>query len=161
MLFLLTVLRGAPYVPSRRNDVIRAFGELYPLSKRDLLVDIGSGDGIVLREAARRGAHAIGYEINPILVLIAKFLSRRQPLVTVKQADFWRTTVPFATTVVYVFGEGRDIDKMGAWVERQATALQKSIYLISYGFELKSYTARKKVGAHFLYRIEPLQESLP
>ena len=59
---------GAPYVPSHRRDVARAFRELYSLDANDVLVDIGSGDGVVLRQASQRGARAVGYEIHPLLV---------------------------------------------------------------------------------------------
>jgi len=36
------------------------------------LVDLGSGDGRVVIEAARHGYKAVGYELNPILVLVAR-----------------------------------------------------------------------------------------
>ena len=72
LLFGFVAFTGAPYVPSRRRDLQKAFDELYRLKKTDVLVDIGSGDGIVLREASRRGARAIGYELQPLLVLISR-----------------------------------------------------------------------------------------
>lgn len=146
---------GAPYVPSKRRDVQRSLTELYSLSDKDLLVDIGSGDGIVLREASKRGARAVGYEIHPILVLISRWFSRGDDRVTVRQANFWRTDLPPKTTVVYTFGDSRDIGKMGAYVQRQATKLGREIAFISYAFE----TGQKpvsKVGAHFLYIYKPL-----
>ena len=70
-LFLLTALRGAPYVPSRSRDLERAFDELYKLAADDLLVDIGSGDGRVLMMAVKRGARAVGFEINPVLAKVS------------------------------------------------------------------------------------------
>ena len=132
--FGFVVFRGAPYVPSQKRHVIRAFTELYALDDDDVLVDIGSGDGIVLREAARRGATAIGYELNPILVFISRFLSRREPNVRVYLADFWFVALPPETTVVYTFGESRDIEKMAQKVASEADRLQKPILFISYGF---------------------------
>jgi spermidine synthase len=48
-----------------------AFHELYQLTENDNFVDIGSGDGVVLREASKIGARAVGFEINPILVFIS------------------------------------------------------------------------------------------
>lgn len=147
---------GAPYVPSKRRDVQRALSELYPLSEKDLLVDIGSGDGIVLREASVRGAHAVGYEIHPLLVLLSRWLSRHDSRVTVRQANFWRTDLPQQTTVVYTFGDGRDIDKMAAYVQRQATKLGHELSFISYAFATKQEPVRK-VGAHLLYTYKPLQ----
>ena len=44
-----TAFTGAPYVPSKPREVKRAFTKLYKLSAKDVVVDIGSGDGLVLR----------------------------------------------------------------------------------------------------------------
>lgn len=157
ILFGFVVFRGAPYVPSKKRQLAKAFDELYPLNERDVLVDIGSGDGIVLREAAKRKARAIGYELNPILVLIAKLLSRHQPLVEVRLADFWFMQLPPQTTVVYVFGETRDIKKMAKKVQDEATRLDKKLSFISYGFTVPSQKPIKKTGAYYLYEFTPLQ----
>ncbi len=155
--FLLVVLRGAPYVPSRKADVARAFDEVYQLRSSDLLVDIGAGDGVVCRMAAAQGARAVGFEINPFLVLLARWLGRHQPRASVRLADFWHATVPEGTTIVYTFGESRDVEKMAAWVERQATALGRPLFFLSYAFELRSRKALRGNGTHYLYQIEPLQ----
>ena len=152
VLFGFVVFRGAPYVPSRKRELTRAFTELYPLNKDDVLVDIGSGDGIVLRVAAEYRARAIGYELNPALVLISRILSRRQPLVETRLADFWFVQLPADTTVVYVFGESRDITKMANKVANEAKRLKKPLAFISYGFVVPNMTPAKKVGAYYLYR---------
>ena len=89
---------GAPYVPSHRRDVARAFRELYPLGANDVLVDIGSGDGVVLRQASKCGARAVGYEIHPLLVLLSRWLSRGDVRVAVYFANFWRVDLPNDTT---------------------------------------------------------------
>lgn len=157
LIFGLVVFRGAPYVPSRKRELARAFSELYPLKDTDVLVDIGSGDGIVLREAAKRRARAIGYELNPILVLITRMLSRSQPLVEVYLADFWFVKLPQETTVVYVFGESRDITKMAKKVEDEAKRLGKPLAFISYGFVVPGLKPVKKVGAYYLYQLNALQ----
>lgn len=155
--FAVTALTGAPYVPTKPRDVARVFDILYPLSKRDVLVDIGSGDGMVVREAARRGARAVGLEINPFLVGIAKLLSLRQPRVTIRLANFWTTKLPDTTTVVYTFGESRDIKKMAQKVQDEATRLGHTIALISYAFEVPGLMPTKRTDLHFLYHFEPLQ----
>lgn len=150
-LFGFVVFRGAPYVPSRKRELAVAFDELYSLSDKDVLVDIGSGDGIVLREAARRGAKAIGYELNPALVLISRLLSRNNHLISTRLADFWMVHLPPETTVVYVFGESRDITKMAKKVEQEAVRLGKTLAFISYGFSIPGKKPVKKVGAYYLY----------
>lgn len=149
--FLLTVLVGAPYVPTKRRDLESVFDELYLPTTHDTVLDIGSGDGIVLRRVAKTGARAVGYEINPFLVLISKWLSRHEPLVCVRLANFWRTPFPTNTTVVYVFGESRDIAKMASRVQVEAKRLKRPIKLISYGFEIPGKVAIKSSSAHHLY----------
>ena len=148
---------GAPYVPSKRRDVARAFSELYPLGPHDVMVDIGSGDGIVLREASRKGATAIGYEIHPLLVLVSWLLSRGDPKVSVRLANFWRTPLPKEVTVVYTFGDTRDIKKMYARVQDEATRLHKTIVFVSYAFAIPGVTPTKTAGTHHLYTLKPLQ----
>ncbi len=157
LLFGFVVFFGAPYVPSKKGEAERALNELYPLSPKDTLVDIGSGDGIILRLAAKRGAKAVGYEINPLLVVLSRWLSRRTPEVTVHFASFWSATLPEETTVVYVFGDSRDIAKMARKVEDAATAIGHPLFFISYAITVPERTPVNQVGAHYLYEIEPLQ----
>jgi hypothetical protein len=149
---------GAPYLPSKRRDIERAFSELYPLGRDDLLVDIGSGDGIVLRMASSKGAHAIGYELHPLLVGVSKFLSRNDDNVIVELANFWNSEMPANTTVVYTFGDARDIQKMYDKVMREATRIDHTLQFISYGFEVPGISPKKTVGAHHLYAVQPLQQ---
>jgi len=155
--FGFVVAFGAPYVPSRRSDLKVAFSKLYKLKASDTVVDIGSGDGVVLREVCRRGARAVGFEINPFLYAVSRLLSRGDPNVQVRLINLWQADFPKETTVVYVFGEGRDIDRMGKKVQQQANRLNRELAFISYGFEVPGYVATKKAGAHYLYHIVPLQ----
>ena len=150
---------GAPYVPSRRADIKRVFTELYPLSAKDVVVDIGSGDGVVLRTVSNLGARAIGYEIHPILVVISRALSRGDAKVRVKLANFWRTPLPDETTAVYTFGEARDITKMYTRVQQEATRIGRPLTFISYAFNIPNIVPEASDKSYFLYVIKPLQES--
>ncbi len=156
LVFGFVVFRGAPYVPSKRKEVAQAFRELYELGSSDVLVDIGSGDGIVLREASKCGARAVGYELNPILVLISRWMSRGDSNVSVHCADFWRVRLPIDTTVVYTFGESRDIAKMARKVAEESTRLNRSLIFISYGFQVPNQDPLRQVGAYHLYEYHPL-----
>ncbi len=155
--FGFVVFWGAPYVPSKKKDLARALDELYPIGKDDVLVDIGSGDGIVLRAAAKRGARAIGYELNPILVLISNWFSRDQKGVSSHVANFWHIQLPAETTVIYVFAVSRDIAKLTRKLEAEALRLNKSLKVITYGSEIPDHKAIATVGAHNLYELTPLQ----
>lgn len=158
VVFGVVVFRGAPYVPSLRRDVAQAFDELYLLGATDVVVDVGSGDGVVLRMASRRGARAVGYELNPVLVLIARFLSRGDEKVSVVLRDFWVTQLPDDTTVIYGFSVSRDMLKMTAKIQSEATRLDRSLYYVSYGSQLAGMRAQKAVGAYHLYVFQPLQQ---
>lgn len=149
--FLLVVLRGAPYVPSHPSQLRRAFGELYKIGAEDVVVDLGSGDGVVLRYAARRGATAIGYELNPWLVIISRFLCRRHERVSVKLADYQNLShLPSGTTVVYAFTTAHSIETIGKKVA--VWSKDQDLWFISYGFTLKDTKPVRSVGPMHLYK---------
>lgn len=155
VIFGIVVFRGAPYVPSQKRYIKQAFTELYAISSSDVLIDIGSGDGVVLRQAAKLGARAVGYEINPILVMISRILACKQDLVTTKLADYWTSLFPDDVTVVYVFAVTRDVKKVVKKVQSEATRLKRPLKIISYGNKLPDVVIDKQVAAYYLYTILP------
>jgi len=157
LVFGFVVFRGSPYVPSQKKYINQAFRELYKISKKDLLVDIGSGDGIVLRQAAKLGARAVGYEINPVLVLIANLISLGNPKITTKLADFWFAKLPDDTTVVYIFSVARDIKKLTIKIQAEVNRMGYPIHLISYAGDFSQFKMIKNVAAYRLYLVSPLQ----
>lgn len=156
LFFGFVVFRGSPYVPSRKKYIRQAFKKLYPLTSADLLVDIGSGDGIVLREAAKTGALAVGYEINPILVLISRLLSRKHNRITIHLANFWTSSLPNETTVVYVFSVTRDMRKIIEKLQVETNWLAHPLNIISFGSEFQDIKLVKKLGPYHLYILYPL-----
>ncbi len=154
-LFLVIALRGAPYVPTHRRQAEIALSDLYELSDKDVLVDVGSGDGIILRIAASKGARAIGYELNPLLALISRLLSRNNPLISIKVADFWLIDLPVETTVVYAFSVSRDIEKMARKIQDTADKNGHDVWFITYGALPESVEPVRMINAHGLYLFEP------
>jgi len=157
LLFGFVVFRGAPYVPSRRKYIQRAFTELYPLGKDDVLVDVGSGDGIVLRIAAEHGAKAIGLELNPALVGISRWLSRGNANVEVRLVDFWLKPIPDDTTIVYGFMVTRDIEKIEKKMQQETNRLGRPVRFMTYGSELIEHTPDAELVGYHLYTFNPLQ----
>jgi hypothetical protein len=157
LVFGVVVFRGAPYVPSKRRDIEKALTELYSLSAKDVLVDAGSGDGVVLRTASRLAARAVGFELNPILVIVSRLLSLRDSRVVVKLADFWLTPLPDDTTVVYGFLVTRDVKKMVRKMKKEAARLNRPLRYISYGSSLTGMTPDRSLNASRLYTFLPLQ----
>jgi len=63
---VLPVTQGAMYV-STSQVRISSFIQAVPMSPGQLLIDLGCGDGRVLRQVQKAyGARTIGYEVNPL-----------------------------------------------------------------------------------------------
>lgn len=151
LVFALPALVGVPYVPSKPREVRRLFDEALPLGKDDVVLDIGSGDGVVLAAAAERGARAIGYEINPFLVLLSRWRLRKFARTQVRWANIWRQSALEKVTVMYTFGDGRDIAKMFQLAERQAAAQTTPLIFVSYGFSIPDKRPIRDYRGYFLY----------
>lgn len=156
LIFGFVVFRGAPYVPSQKKYVNEAFTKLYKLSQNDVLLDVGSGDGKVLRLASARGATAIGYELNPVLVIISRLLSLKNGKVSVKLADLWLEPIPEKTTVIYVFAVTRDIHRIIQKIQGEVNRVNREIHVISYGNSFEDIKPVKELGAYHLYKFSPL-----
>lgn len=152
----MSVFFGAPYVPSHRRDVRRLFDELTPVTKGDVVLDIGSGDGLILREVSRRGAKAVGYEIHPLFVGISRLLSLRDKNVEVRWVNAWITAFPDEVSLVYAFAVSRDGRKLSHRVQEEANRLNRPLTLVCYGSPLAGRTPTRTFEAYFLYIFEPL-----
>lgn len=151
--FLLTVFFGAPYVPTRRQWA-KSCLDLAGVTPKDTVIDLGSGDGIILKLAAERGAHVTGYEINPFLVVISKFRLRHHSNTQVKLTNFWRTKLPANTTVVYVFSTTRDLAKLSQYFQGQAKHIKTpKLRVITFGFTLPELTFVKQNQSAYLYEL--------
>ncbi len=153
--FGIFALTGAPYVPSHKKELELLFENLYPLKKSDHIIDLGSGDGVVLKIAAEHGARCTGIELNPILVLISKLRLLHHKTARVRLGDMYGLKFPEDTSVVYVFGDGRDFTRIERKIQTEANRLNKTLYFISYGFESKKNKPANAYRAYFLYKIKP------
>ena len=67
---------GAPFVRSDKKRIATML-ECAAIKSGEIVYDLGSGDGSLVIEAARRGAHAIGIEINPFLTWYSRWRIRK------------------------------------------------------------------------------------
>jgi hypothetical protein len=155
LIFLLPGIIGAPYVPSEQKDLEKAFTKLYKISKKDLVVDLGAGDGIVLKAAVAHGAKAVGVEINPILTLFTRWKLRPVKNATIKCGDMYLFELPAETTVVYAYANNYTIPRLYKRVQSEAKRLNKKLYLISNAFDQKDAKAKKHIAPYYLYEIKP------
>lgn len=82
-------IKGALFLPSNRKQ-IKTMIELARIQQGTRVVDLGSGDGAIILEAARCGAVAIGVEFNPFLVRYSRWRAKRGKIsnrVTIIEGD--------------------------------------------------------------------------
>jgi len=99
---VLSFYTGAPFVPSKSKPARRMI-ELAHITKGKRVIDLGSGDGKLLFEAAAYGANAIGYEINPFLVLftnIKSYISSNKSQVKAIWKNFWLADLSRADVIL-------------------------------------------------------------
>ena len=159
LIFLGTALFGAPYVPSREAEIMEGFAHLHPLTKNDVVVDFGCGDGVVLRAAIRSGSgKAIGLELNPILAATARLKSYRERKIKIKCGDMRLVRLPKDMTIAYVFGLDRVMKMIKPQLERFARENKRDIYVLSYAFEFSDIKPIKRYGGYYLYIIKKPQK---
>ncbi len=148
MAFGLVVFFGAPYLPTFSKQTDTAL-DLLDLKPGQTLLELGCGDGRVLRAAALRGWKAVGYELNPILALYARLLTwKYRKQVRIIWGNFWITTWPPADGI-FVFLLDKYMKKLSNKIEQQ---LHKPVKLASFAFQVPDKKASKTKNGVYLYR---------
>lgn len=143
--FGLGAILGAPYLPILKRDAERLL-DLAGVKAGDTLLDLGSGDGRLLRAAARRGARAVGYEINPWLYLFSRlYCWPDRSRITIIWGNYWQSPWPPAD-VIYVFL----IERYMARLDRYLRRLSRSTRVVSYIYRLPR-TSVKEIDNAYLY----------
>src|SRR3989344_3763152 len=92
---------GAPWAPTRMSAVKKAFDDI-GISDKDLVVDLGAGDGSIVREAVSRRARAVGYELSPIMWIVAWVRTFRFKKSRMVYGNFFKKTLPKDATLVFL-----------------------------------------------------------
>lgn len=123
---------GAPYAPTLLPAVRRTFDEI-GLGPDDFLVDLGAGDGKIVREAAARGARALGIELSPILWAVAKLRTLGRARARIVFGNFYRPA-PTNATVLFAFLMPNNMPRVRRWLKQQY--LPRGRYFLAYAFPL-------------------------
>lgn len=145
LLFGVVVFVGAPYLPTLSPQAITAL-DLLDLKAGDTLLELGCGDGKVLKLAAERGLQAVGIEMNPILACVSWVRTRRyKSRVRVVCGNFWRVAWP-ESDAVYVFLIPRFMPKLDEYMQNYGGKL------VSIAFAVPNKKLAKQQNGVYLYR---------
>jgi len=89
------------WVPTPEEHV-QAMLDLAKVAPNDYVIDLGSGDGRIVIAAAKRGAHAVGYEFNPDMVQLSKQNAEKAGVTdkaTFMNADLFTADLSKATVI--------------------------------------------------------------
>jgi len=146
---IFAMIKGAPYVPTSRKHMLTML-ELAQITKEDLVMDLGSGDGKFLIESAKKGALAIGYEINPLLVILANLrarLTKTPGTSQTKLQNMWSADLPKAT-VVFLYAFGSIMTDLETKLQKE---LPEGARVISHVFTFPNWIPQKTIGSANLY----------
>lgn len=146
--FAVVVFFGAPYVPTLTPQVQAAL-TLLNLKPGQTMLELGCGDGKVLLAAAKQGYNVVGYELNPILAIIAWARTYRyREQVRVVWGNFWHKTWPDAQGI-FAFVMPNYMAKLDKKITQE---VGKPVKLVSNAFEIVGVRPDKSLDGVHLYR---------
>lgn len=129
------------------NDIIPAMLDLAEVNDKDIVYDLGSGDGRILIAAAReRGARAVGIELDPQLVE----RSRRsiqdaglQSRIRVVRGDIFKEDFSPATVLTLYLKPSVNVQ-----LRPQLEKLRPGTRIVSLQFSIRGARPAKKIAVH-------------
>ena len=132
-----------PFAPTPKAK-IKEIIDWFNVQPGQKFYDLGCGDGRFIIEAAKRGAHAIGFEISPWAFLKAKLniILAKSPATLIFK-NFYQVPVTDADAVFCFL-----IDKVMPKVENKLMAeLKSGTKVISYGFALPTWPPQQVLSS--------------
>jgi len=143
---------GAPFVPIDRGRA-EAMLDLAGIRPGERLADLGSGDGRVLIAAAKRGAFAEGWEVNPylwLISLVAAWLAGCGGRVRVHLGSYWHDRLA-GFDVVTLFLINTQMRRMRRKLWRE---MRPGSRVASYVFVFPGWIPETRgEGGTYLYRV--------
>lgn len=147
-LFAFVLLFGAPYLPTQKAQAQAAL-DLMDLKPGQTLYELGCGDGRVLKQAAERGIHGIGYELNPLVALIARIHTwKYRKTVHIICGNFWKADLSKADAI-FVFLLDRFMLKLDQKVDKE---VKKPTKVASFAFKIPNKKIVRTKDGIYLYQ---------
>jgi hypothetical protein len=160
LIFGIVVFFGAPFLPTFKKQAKEAI-DMLNLKKGDRMIELGCGDGRVMLLALERGYRVVGYELNPILALIAWIRTRKYGFSSkVVWGSFWSKNWP-ESQGLYVFLHTKFMKRLDKKIEEQvmlwsskeqeAKTHKPSLKVVSYAFGIPGKQPNLKKDALIKY----------
>ena len=160
---VLPYTQGALFV-STAGVRINAILDALSLNQGQTVVDLGCGDGRMLRAFTQRfGVNAIGYEINPLAYFKARIKSLGTRRIRIRWQNFWMANLSEADVIVcYLFP-----DVMSKLTAKLRSELHPGTIIVSCNFALPGFVPQNiiypKSSRHsdpiYFYRVNDKRSS--
>ncbi len=143
-------IAGAPFVRSKKEK-IKTMMDLAGLKPGEVAVDLGSGDGSLIIEAARQGARATGIEINPFLCWYSLWRIKKaglQDRAKIIRGNFYHHSLKDADAI-FLYLWPSTIEKLKEKLSRE---LKPEARIVSNGFPIRGWNPIMEKGGVYLYR---------
>jgi len=152
--------RGAPFLASTESRVEKIV-ELADVKKGKLAADLGSGDGRIVIAFAKAGVEAHGYEINPLLVLWARYRVRRAGLsgrAFIHWKSFWRQNFS-KFDIIAIYGIPYIMRGLESKLKKE---IKQNARIVSGTFTFPTWRYSKEDGEVYLYEKnqQPLDKAM-
>ena len=129
---------GAIYVPSsdEKMKIMMQFAKIQP---GECVIDLGSGDGRLVIEAAKKGARAVGVELHAEMLKRSRKKIRElnlQDSVEIRRENLWKTDISHYD-VVFVYGI---IYMMGRLEKKLKRELKKGTRVVSNNYQFPHWS---------------------
>lgn len=140
------MVRGAPFVPTALGNV-RKIIAIADLHREDTLMDLGSGDGRILKRAAPYVREAIGVEINPLLYWWSRWRLKKYKNINIVREDLWKVDLSNVHVLTLFFIS----TKMEALKRKIMSEMPEGSKVVSYGFTFPNWKYVRNDGKVYLY----------
>ena len=154
---IISDIFGAPYVPTSSKILDEILKEAR-LEKGQLFIELGSGDGRVLRRAVKNfQVKGVGVDMNPLLIIYSKTLTSFMNLNNIhfKVGDIYKEDLKKADAI-FLFLLPRTVNKLR---EKILGECRKNTLVISHGFKIEGWekylvkTQKRKLFSTYFYKI--------
>jgi SAM-dependent methyltransferase len=126
------------YVPTPQSVVERML-EIAKVGPADYVIDLGSGDGRIAVTAGRRGARALGVDLNPDRIAEARANAERNGVadrVTFRQQNLFETDISSATVLTLYL-----LPELNLRLRPRILALKPGTRVVSHAFSMGDWKA--------------------